>query len=75
MVYFKENYNFLRFQRGSYVFQGGGGPTFFRVGGGGSNCLFSIETHISRDYPGGVLTPAPPLDPRMRFGLFMWRFG
>ena len=25
MVYFKENYNFLRFQRGTNIFQGGGG--------------------------------------------------
>ena len=28
--YFKENYNFPRFQRGSNIFQGGGGPTFSR---------------------------------------------
>ena len=47
-----------------------GGPTFSRVGGsnffqggGGSNCLFSIETHITCDFPGGgegVRTPCPP---------------
>ena len=35
MVYFKENYHFPRFQRGSNIFQGGpsfsrGGPTFSR---------------------------------------------
>ena len=39
MVYFKENYNFHRFQRGSNIFQGvhlfPGGPTFSRGGGGG----------------------------------------
>ena len=45
MVYFKENYNFSRFQRGSDIFQGG--PSFSRGGGGGlqlfqgrSKCLF-----------------------------------
>ena len=32
MVYFMENYNFLRLQRGSNFFKGGGG------GGGGSKC-------------------------------------
>ena len=43
-----------------------GGPTFFR-GGGGSNCFFSIETHIICDFPGGPdpLPPPPPLDPPM----------
>ena len=36
MVNFKENYHFSRFQRGSNIFQGGGGggPTFSRGGGG-----------------------------------------
>ena len=33
MVYFKENYNFLRFQRGSYVLKGGG-SNFFQGGWG-----------------------------------------
>ena len=28
MVYFKENYNFTRFQRGSKIFKGGGGYIF-----------------------------------------------
>ena len=61
MVNFKEIYHFSRFQRGSNIFQGGGGgPTF-------SNCLFSIETHITCDFPGGggVRTPCPPLDPHL----------
>ena len=44
MVNFKENYHFSRGSRGS--------PTFSR-GGGGSNCLFPIETHITCDFPGG----------------------
>ena len=55
MVNFKENYHFSRFRRGSNIFQGG---TFFQ-GGGGSNCLFSIETHIACDFPGGP-DPCPP---------------
>ena len=51
MVNFKENYHFSRFQ---------GGPTFSR-GGGGSNCLFPIETHITCDFPGGPDLLSPPL--------------
>ena len=35
MVYLKKNYNFLRFQRGSNIFQGGGGVQLFPGGGGG----------------------------------------
>ena len=27
--------------------------------------LISIKTHITCDFPEGVLTPCPPLDPRM----------
>ena len=58
MVNFKEIYHFLRFQRGSNIFQGG--PTFSREG---SNCLFPIETHITLDFSGGGRSgpPAPPL--------------
>ena len=41
MVYFKENYNFLRFQRGSNIFRGGGGGLGVGVGEGGST--FSRE--------------------------------
>ena len=49
LVNFKENYHFSRFQRGRVQhFPGGGGLTFARGGGAGSNCLFPIETHISR---------------------------
>ena len=65
MVYFKENLIFSRFQRGVQYFPGG--IEFFP--GGGSNCLLSIETHITCDIPGGggVLTPNPlNLDPRMQ---------
>ena len=46
-------YHFSRFQRGSNIFQGG------------SNCLFPIETHVTCDFPGGVRTPSPPLDPHL----------
>ena len=53
-------YHFSRFQRGSNIFQGG--PTFSR---GGSNSLFPIETHITLDFPGGVWTPSPLLDPHL----------
>ena len=45
----------------SIILQGSrGGPTFFR-GGGGSDCLFPIETHITCDFPGGgSVPPVPP---------------
>ena len=46
---FKENYHF-KVPEGSKIFQGGGG---------GSNCLFPIETHITCDFQ-GVRTPCPP---------------
>ena len=60
--------------RGGPTFsRGGEGSTFFRgggqlfSGGGGSNCLFSIETHITYDFPGGEGSgpPVPPLDPHL----------
>ena len=52
MVGFKEIYQFSRIR-------GGGGRSNI---GGGSNCLFHIETHITCDFPGGgVRTPCPPL--------------
>ena len=41
-----------------------GGSNFFQ-GGGGSNCLFPIETHITCDFPGGSGPPVPPLDPHL----------
>ena len=56
--FFEENYYFSRFQSGSNIFQGG--PTFSRGGGGRSNCLFPIETHITCDFPGGSGPPVPP---------------
>ena len=60
MLNFKEIYHFSRFQRGSNIFKGG--SNFFQGGGGGGgNCLFPIETHITFDFPGGGSgTPVPP---------------
>ena len=60
MVYFKENYNFPRFQRGFNIFSRGGVQLF--LGGGGSNCLFPIEAHITCVFPvgSGPLAPPPP---------------
>ena len=48
---YRENYTFPWIQRGSNIFQGGGGrgPTFSR----GVQMLISIETHITCDFPGG----------------------
>ena len=47
------------------IFQGSrGGPTFSSgvqlFPGGGSKCVFPIETYITCDFPGGVRTPCPP---------------
>ena len=65
MVNFKEIYHFSRLQMGSNIFQEG--SNFFQ--GGGSNCLFPIETHItfrfSRGWSGPPVPPPPPLDPHL----------
>ena len=65
MVNFKEIYNFQG-SRGVQHFAevGGGSPTFFQER---SNCFFSIETHISCDFPGGGGSgpPVPSLDPHL----------
>ena len=50
-VTFKETYPFPRFQKRSNIFQGGGAHFFQRGGGVVSDCLFSIETHITCDFP------------------------
>ena len=64
---FQRNLSFFKVAAGVQHFSGG--PTFSRGGGGGSNCLFPIETHITCDFPGGggggVRTPSPPLDPHL----------
>ena len=38
---------------------------FSRFQGGGSNCLFPIETHMTCDFPGGPDPLSPPLDPHL----------
>ena len=62
-VYFRENYFFPKFQRGSNIFQG---VQLFPGGGGGGvkvQMLISIETHITCDFPGGggFQTPYSPV--------------
>ena len=42
---FQRNLSFFKVPEGVQLFPGGGG--------GGSNCLFPIETHITCDFPGG----------------------
>ena len=57
MVYFKENYNFPRFQRWSNISKGEGvSPTFSRGSySRGSYCLFPIGIHITCDFSKGCL--------------------
>ena len=56
MVNFKEIYHFSGFQRGSNIFEeGGGGSNFFQ--GGGVQLLIPYRTC---DFPGGSGPPAPP---------------
>ena len=66
IVNFKEKYHFSSFRRGSKFFQG---VQLFQGGGGGSNCLFPIETQITSDFPGGggggPDPLPPPLDPHL----------
>ena len=61
MVIFQRNLSFFKVP--------GGGVQFF-PGGGGSNCLFPLETHITCDFPGGGVSglpvPPPPLDPHLQ---------
>ena len=42
-----------------------GGPTFSRGGGGGGPNTYSIETHLTCDFPEGSGRLSPPLDPHM----------
>ena len=58
---FQRNLSFFKVPEGVQHFPGGG-PTFSSGGGGGSNCLFPKETHITCHFPegGGVRTPCPP---------------
>ena len=58
MVYFLENNNFPRFQRGSNILRGGGR-------GGGVQMLISVETYQNFDFPLSPGPPIPSLYPRM----------
>ena len=60
-VNFEENYHFSRFQRGSNIFQGGGGPTFSR----GVQLLIPYRNPYNLWFSRGVPTPWPPLDPHL----------
>ena len=60
MVYSRENYSYTlpSIQRGSIIFQGGGGVKLFP--GGGGLFLISLETHVRTCYfPGGGGCPDP----------------
>ena len=60
--FFKPSTDFTVIHGGSNILQGGGVQHFQ---GGGVQMLISIKTHITCDFLEGVLTPCPPLDPRM----------
>ena len=66
---FQRNLSLFKVPEGVQHFPGG--SNFFQGVGGGSNCLFPIETHITCDFPGGgVWTPCPPrLDQHLMFTL------
>ena len=54
---FQRNLSFFKVPEGVNIFQGG---VQLFPGGGGSNCLFPIETNITCDFPGGSGPPVPP---------------
>ena len=63
MVYFLENNNFPRFQRGpTFYAVGWRGSNFFTGGRGSVQMLISVETYRNCDFPGPLI---PPLDLRM----------
>ena len=61
--------SFYRIQMVNFIVKVPEGVQHFPGGGkgGGSNCLFPIETHITCDFPGGggPATLFPPLDPHL----------
>ena len=63
---FQRNLSFFKVLEGVQHFPGGSN---FYQRGGGSNCFFPIETHITCDFPGGgrgrTPCPPPPLDPHL----------
>ena len=61
MVNFKVIYHFSRFQRGSNIFQGGGGgPTFSRGGGGGVQLLIPYRNPYNLWFSRGGPDPLSP---------------
>ena len=60
---FQRNLSFFKVPEGVQHFPGGGGGPTFSRGGGGSNCIFPIETHITCDFPGGGGGSGPPAPP------------
>ena len=60
---FQRKLEFFKVPEGSTIFFRGGVQLFL---GGGSNCLFPIETHITCVFS-GVPAPCPPLDQRMQY--------
>ena len=66
MVNFNEIYHFSRLERGSNIFQGGGGSNFFQ--GGGVQLLIPYRNPYNLWFSrgGGVRIPSPPpLDPHL----------
>ena len=59
MVYFKENYNFPRFQSGP-TFSRGGGSNIFQGDPTFSRGVLMLETHRTCDFPGVVSGPLSP---------------
>ena len=74
MVNFKKFYHFSRFQRGSNIFQGGGGVHFFQ--GGGVQLLIPYSNQILLViFQGGGPDPlSPPLDPHLPFVMYLITF-
>ena len=69
MVYFNENYNFPRFQRGSNIFSRGGGGVLLFLGGGGPIAYSLLNPIYNLCFSRGVRAPCPPppLDQCMQY--------
>ena len=64
LVNFKEIHHFFKVAEGVQHFPRGVVQLFPE--GGGSNCLFPVEIHITCDIPWGSGPPVPPLDPHVQ---------
>ena len=69
MVNFKEIDHFSRFQRGSNIFQGGGGPTFSREGGVQLLIPYRNPYNLWFSRGGGSGPPVPPSGSALVFWL------